>query len=285
MARCSPPESKQASFQGSSLRPHGLFWSSCGAAGSSFTAPLAPVKWTKTGHCEAMARCSPPESKQASFQGSSHRPHGLFWSSCGAAGSRTPVQASSQYAFYTLSLLLLVGRTTGLRPAHALRIPLSFAAASGPCSNYSGFFDASDGSPPVRATRETAGGAKPLLRLPADKKCCQLLAAKLVVDGPHLQRPACLHTHFLAVKTGQPRPTAPGRSQSLMLQDQGNLIMERLWVSVQRHGKGTKSISPPGTRSFFSLTTHPVVATAAVLPYPLPEGVFILRVLWYMMSA
>jgi len=107
------------------------------------------------------------------------------------------------HAFYTLSLLLLVGRTTGLRPAHALRIPLSFAAASGPCSNYSGFFDASDGSPPVRATRETAGGAKPLLRLPADKKCCQLLAAKLVVDGPHLQRPACLHTHFLAVKTGR----------------------------------------------------------------------------------
>ena len=33
---------------------------------------------------------------------------------------------------------------------------------------------------------------------------CQLLAVRIGIYGPLTQRPACLQSHFLAVKTGQP---------------------------------------------------------------------------------
>lgn len=130
------------------------------AANGSFAAPLAPVKGT---NAMGKLRLLCPEEVEISSKLVFPPPRPTLpshWSSSGAAGSRTPVQASSKYAFYTLSLLLIVGKGTGLRPAHAFRIPLSFAPASGPCSDYSGFFDASDGAPPIRAPRETAGGAK-----------------------------------------------------------------------------------------------------------------------------
>ena len=58
----------------------------------------------------------------------------VFWG--GAGGSRTRVQTSYLCAFYTLITVSIVGKKLEQnKPAFSL-VPIDFAAASEPCSNY-----------------------------------------------------------------------------------------------------------------------------------------------------
>jgi hypothetical protein len=85
---------------------------------------------------------------------------------CGAGGSRTLVQTSSNKAFYMLSLSYFVGMKAGERPTYFILSSYFFKKVAEHNFFYPDIFDASSATPSGKVSREAEGGLIFLIKRP-----------------------------------------------------------------------------------------------------------------------